>query len=106
MWYLKYTQCINYFSVALIKYHDQDNLQRSLFALWFYRARVHNCEDSVAVCSRHGGRNREPKAHILKHKHGMERANWLYNLNPSSTNVFPPTRPCQCFPKQFKCVRL
>lgn len=43
---------IRYFSVTVIKYHDQGYLQKRFFGLYFQRGRVHDGGDSTAADSR------------------------------------------------------
>ena len=54
---------ISYFSVALRKHHNQDNLEKSLFGL-----RSPKDPESIIV-RRHGGGSRKLRAHVLYHKH-------------------------------------
>lgn len=40
-------QCISYFSVALIKFHDQKQLKNVCFDFQFQRARIHSGGEST-----------------------------------------------------------
>lgn len=65
---------IGYFSVAVIKQHDQGDLQRAEFlGLWFQRDRVHNGEVWPQTVGMMPGAEAD-SAH-LPHDHEAERVN-------------------------------
>lgn len=80
---------ISYFSVALRKHHNQDNLEKSLFGL-------RNPEDSESIIvRRHGGGSRKLRAHVLDHKHEAKsqlKEESLDTQNPPLITYVPPNK--------------
>lgn len=63
---------INYSSVAVIRYPDQGNLEKSLLGLQIQRDKSATAGGDRAASSRHGDRGRMLRAHVLTHKEGKE----------------------------------
>lgn len=86
---LSILNCLSHRSIAVIKHHDQGNLQRmGFFGLWFQGYKVH-------------GRGawklkQKAKAHILSHRHGGEAELGVihgFETPPAGTHDICPARP-------------
>lgn len=73
------------------KYHVQGNqeTEKLILASCSRARRVHRGGGDMVTSSRHGYRNRKPRAHILNHKHKAESEERTYNVKSLSSQNPP-----------------